>query len=58
MFSSDARSGPSASVGAAGLVMVVGIIVLGPVLGGPDALSNTAVADYGKDLAGSTYKRQ
>ena len=43
--------------GVAGLVMVVGIIVLGPVLGGPDALSGSAVTDYAKDLAGSSFLR-
>ncbi len=39
------------------MLMVVGIIVLGPVLGGPDALASTAVIDYGKDLAGSSFLR-
>jgi hypothetical protein len=38
-------------------MMVIGIIVLGPVLGGPDALSSTAAADYAKDLGGSTFLR-
>jgi hypothetical protein len=56
MSSGSARSGSTAA-GAAGLVMVLGIIVLGPVLGGPDALASTAVTDYGKALAGSNYLR-
>lgn len=54
-MSDDMRVGPGAAAGAAGLVMVVAIIVLGPVLGGPDAFSGQAVADYGKDLAGSHF---
>lgn len=55
MSSGQARLGPATATGAAGLAMVLGIIVLGPVLGGPDAFTGTAVTDYGKDLAGSTY---
>ena len=57
MSSDDARPGSATATGAAGLVMVLGIIVLGPVLGGPDALASTAVTDYGKDLAGSNFLR-
>ena len=57
MSSGAARSGSATAAGAAGLVMVLGIIVLGPVLGGPDALASTAVTDYGKDLAGSNFLR-
>src|ERR1700733_12654687 len=57
MSSGEASSGPTVAVGAAGLVMVFGIIVLGPVLGGPDALSSTALTDYGKDLASSNFLR-
>lgn len=51
------RQGSVRSAGTAGLMMVIGIIVLGPVLGGPDALSSTAAADYAKDLGGSTFLR-
>jgi hypothetical protein len=57
MSSGDARIGSATATGAAGLVMVLGIIVLGPVLGGPDAFASTAVTDYGKDLAGSNFLR-
>jgi hypothetical protein len=52
-----AREGSVKTAGVAGLIMVIGIIVLGPVLGGPDALSSTAVADYARDLTGSSFLR-
>lgn len=54
-MSTHTSTGSVRAAGAAGLVMVIGIIVLGPVLGGPDALSGSAVADYAKDLRGSSY---
>jgi hypothetical protein len=56
-MSTEARESSMRAAGVAGLVMVIGIIVLGPVLGGPDALSSSAVTDYAKDLGGSTFVR-
>lgn len=56
-MSTEAREGSVRTAGAAGLLMVIGIVVLGPVLGGPDALSGSAVADYAKDLDGSSFLR-
>lgn len=47
-----------APFGAAGLAMVAAIIVLGPVMGGPDAFSSHAVTDYAKSLAGSGHLRR
>jgi hypothetical protein len=44
-----------APYGAAGLVMVAAVIVLGPVMGGPDVFSSHAVADYARSLAGSGH---
>jgi hypothetical protein len=53
----EGKEGPGWTAGVAGLVMVIGIVVLGPVLGGPDALSSSAVTDYAKDLGGSSFLR-
>jgi hypothetical protein len=44
-------------VAAAGIVMVLGIIVLGPVMGGPDAFAGDAVRHYNDMLAGSPFLR-
>ncbi|WP_261556185.1 hypothetical protein [Frankia tisae] len=42
-------------IGAAGVVMVVGIIGLGPAMGGPDSWASDAVAQYRDTLDGSTF---
>ena len=42
-------------VGLAGLAMVAGIVVLGPVMAGPDSWAHGAVADYRRALGGSAF---
>jgi hypothetical protein len=54
---SPAKEDSVKTAGLAGLVMVIGIIVLGPVLGGPDAFSSSAITDYATDLGGSRFLR-
>lgn len=56
-MSAEAKAGSARTAGVAGLAMVIGIIVLGPVFGGPDAFSSSAVTDYAKDLGGSSFLR-
>ncbi len=56
-MSTEAREGSVRAAGAAGLVMVIGIIVLGPGSGWPRCVGSTAVTDYAKDLAGSSFLR-
>lgn len=54
----DTRPRSLAPFGAAGLVMIAAIIVLGPGMGGPDAFGSHAVTDYAKSLAGSGHFRR